>query len=177
LDTHYKTDIVIGSFIITVGGWWVWQAFLAGVYAPGVWPYAVKGGFFSSFGPDPAWWVALFGTLGLLACIELAYKSVKRSLIVAGLWKFGRKWLRWSTWKTAFWSTSSAGTTMWTEEGTKGSIEEWDVELWQVMEQDPTIRETLRKMSKFEYELEGEAEEAGSDPEVSDVNRVSMVGA
>jgi phospholipid-translocating ATPase len=175
LDTHYKTDIVIGSFIITFGGWWVWQAFLAGVYAPGVWPYAVKGGFFSSFGPDPAWWVALVGALGLLTCIELAYKSVKRSLIVAALWKFGRKWLRWSTWKTAFWSTSSAGIALWTEEGTRESLEEWDVELWQVLEQDPAIRDTLRKMSKFGYELEEEAGEDGS--EGPDANRVSMVGA
>jgi phospholipid-translocating ATPase len=148
----------VWSFIITVGGWWVWQCFLAGVYAPGVAPYAVKGGFFTSFGPDPAWWAALFGVLGLLSCVELAYKSVKRNLVVAGLWKFGRKWLRWSTWKTAFCSTSGAGA-VWTEEGMKGSLEEWDVELWQVMEQDPAIRETLRRMSRFDNEDEGEGED------------------
>jgi len=141
----------------------VWQVFLAGVYAPGVWPYAVREGFFSSFGPDPAWWVALIGVLGLLACLELAYKSVKRNLIVAGLWKFGWKWLRWSTWKTAFWSSPGSGA-VWTQEGTKGSLEEWDVELWQVMEQDPAIRETLRRMSRFGYEKEGEEE----DVEVED---------
>ena len=163
MDTHYKTDIVIGSFVVTFGGWWVWQVFLAGVYAPGVWPYAVKNGFFSSFGPDPAWWVALFGALGALTCIELAYKAVKRNLIVAGLWKLGWKWLRWSTWKTAFWSSSGAGAgAVWTEEGTKGSMEEWDVELWQVMEQDPAIRETLRRMSRFGHVDCEQDEDAGS---------------
>jgi phospholipid-translocating ATPase len=141
----------------------VWQVFLAGVYAPGVWPYAVKNGFFSSFGPDPAWWVALFGALGVLACIELAYKSVKRNLVVAGLWKLGWKWLKWSTWRAAFWSSSPAGAGAgWSEEGTKGSVEEWDVELWQVMEQDPAIRDTLRRMSKFGYGEEEKAEEDGS---------------
>ncbi|KAL2190051.1 phospholipid-translocating P-type ATPase [Thermothelomyces heterothallicus CBS 203.75] len=169
LDTHYKTGIVIGSFFITVGGWWIWQVFLAGVYAPGVWPYAVKDGFFSSFGPDPAWWAALFGALGVLACIELAYKSVKRNLIVAGLWKFGWKWLRWSTWKAAFGRAAAAGAAAWTEEGTRASLEEWDVELWQVMEQDPAIRETLRRMSRLGFAEENEGPESawrgdGSEP-------------
>ena len=167
LDTHYKTDIIIGSFVVTFAGWWAWQAFLAGVYAPGVWPYAVRGGFFSSFGPDPAWWLALIGVLGLLACIELAYKSVKRNLIVAGMWRLGWKWLRWSTWKTAFWSRPGGGA-VWAGEGTKRALEEWDVELWQVMEQDPAIRETLRRMSRFGYDKEGEDEdlevEHGDDP-------------
>lgn len=149
---------MIGSFIVTFAGWWLWQVFLAGVYAPGVWPYAVRDGFFSSFGPDAAWWVVLIGMLGLLACLELAYKSVKRNLIVAGLWKFGWKWLKTSTWKTAFWSSPSAGT-MWTQAGTNRSLEEWDVELWQVMEQDPAIQETLRRMSRLGYERDGEEED------------------
>ncbi|AEO66487.1 uncharacterized protein THITE_2114616 [Thermothielavioides terrestris NRRL 8126] len=154
LDTYYKTGIVIGSFVITVGGWWVWQVFLAGVYQPGVWPYAVRGGFFTSFGPDPAWWVALIAVLGVLSCMELAYNSVKRNLIVAGLWKLGWKWLRWSTWKRAFWSTSGVGGGAWMGDGASGSLEEWGVELWQVMEQDPAIKETLRKMSRLGYEEE-----------------------
>ncbi|KAK3306691.1 uncharacterized protein B0T15DRAFT_150032 [Chaetomium strumarium] len=158
LDTYYKTDIVVASFFITVAGWWLWQVFLAGVYAPGVWPYAARDGLFSSFGPDPAWWAALFGVLGLLTSLELAYKSVKRNLMVAGLWKWGRKWLRGSTWKTAFCSTTTTtrGDFMWPEEGAKGNPEEWDVNLWQVMEQDPAIRETLRKMSSFGYQDRGE---------------------
>ncbi|KAK4096327.1 phospholipid-translocating P-type ATPase [Parathielavia hyrcaniae] len=174
LDTHYKTDMIIGSFVITVGGWWVWQAFLAGVYAPGVWPYAVRDGFFSSFGPDPAWWMALVGVLGLLICIELAYKSVKRSLVVAGLWRLGRKWLKWSTWKRAFWSMSGTAGNVWIEEGPKGSLEEWDVELWQVMEQDPAIRDTLRQMSKLGCEGEGESAEVACDG-FGSISRVYVV--
>ncbi|KAL2022829.1 hypothetical protein VTK56DRAFT_4360 [Thermocarpiscus australiensis] len=154
LDTHYRTGIVVGSFGITFAGWWAWQAFLAGVYAPGVWPYAVRGGFFSSFGKDPAWWAALAAVLGLLACLELAYRSIKRNLVVAGLWPFGWKWLKCSTWKSAF-GASAGSEAMWTEEGTRGSLEEWDVELWQAMEQDPAIRETLRRMSRLGYDGEG----------------------
>jgi phospholipid-translocating ATPase len=104
----------------------------------------------------------LFGVLGLLACLELAYKSVKRSLIMAGLWKMGWKWLHRTTWKKAFWSSTGAGA-VWTGEGTKGSLEEWDVELWQVMEQDPVIKATLRKMSRLGYQDDGEEVDCGSE--------------
>ncbi|KAK4138017.1 phospholipid-translocating P-type ATPase [Trichocladium antarcticum] len=156
LDTHYKNSIVVGSFLVTFAGWWLWQVFLAGAYAPGVWPYAVRGGFFSSFGADPAWWAALFGVLGLLACLELAYRSVKRSLVVAGVWKMGWEWLHPATWKTAFWSSAGAGT-VWTRDATRGSLEEWDVALWQVMERDPAINAALRKMSRLGYRDDGDA--------------------
>lgn len=116
----------------------------------------MRGGFFSSFGADPAWWAALFGVLGLLACLELAYKSVKRSLVVAGVWKMGWEWLHPATWKRAFWSSAGAGT-VWTRDATRGSLEEWDVALWQVMEQDPAINAALRKMSRLGYRDDGDA--------------------
>lgn len=41
---------------------------------------------------------------------------------------------------------------MW-DEGRDGaqpdSLEDWEVELWQVMENEPSIRATLRKMSQL----------------------------
>ncbi|KAK3935563.1 hypothetical protein QBC46DRAFT_397213 [Diplogelasinospora grovesii] len=154
LDTHYKTGNVLLCFGITVSGWWAWQAFLAGIYSPGVWPYAVRGGFFGGFGQDPVWWLTLVAVFGLLVCIELAYRSIKRSLVVSGLWKWGWKWLSWSTWRKAF-GPSSSGLTWWSGDGTKtSSLEDWDVELWQTMEQDPAIKETLRKMSRLGHEEE-----------------------
>ncbi|KAM7198782.1 hypothetical protein V8F33_004796 [Rhypophila sp. PSN 637] len=151
LGTHFKSAIVLASFAITVGGWYAWQAFLSGIYAPGIWPYAVRGGFFTQFGQDPVWWAALAGVLGLLIAIELAYSSVKRNLIVLGLWKWGWKWLHWSTWKSAFGPLASRGATVW-DDGRDGAqpLEEWDVELWQVMEKDPAIRATLHKMSRLD---------------------------
>ncbi|KAK3318802.1 hypothetical protein B0H66DRAFT_517154 [Apodospora peruviana] len=156
LGTHFKSAIVLASFAITVAGWWAWQVFLAGIYAPGVWPYAVRGGFFTGFGQDPVWWATLAAVLGLLVSIELAYSSVKRNLIVLGLWKWGWKWMQWSTWRKAFGRSS---TPMWDGgdgEGTKTStsLEEWDVELWQAMEKEPAIREALRRMSRLDGGLE-----------------------
>ncbi|KAK4145970.1 uncharacterized protein C8A04DRAFT_10160 [Dichotomopilus funicola] len=153
LDTHYKTNIVLGAFTITVAGWWLWQVFLAGAYSPEIWPYAVKNAFFTSFGPDAAWWASLFAALGALVSLELAYKAVRRNLVVAGLWRRGWKWTRWETWRAAFvMGGPRSGGGVAAEEGIKGSVEEWDVELWQVMEQDPATRETLKRMSRFGFE-------------------------
>ncbi|KAK3687564.1 hypothetical protein B0T22DRAFT_478870 [Podospora appendiculata] len=155
LDTHYKTWIIIGAYSITFAGWWLWQIILASIYAPGVWPYAVRGGFFTSFGMDPQWWLAFFAVMGLLVALELTYSSVKRSLIVSGLWKWGWKWLHASTWKKAFGPSNGAKGKMWAGDGTQGSLEDWDVELWQAMEKDPSIKETLRQMSRLGYDEEG----------------------
>ena len=161
------------GFGVTVVGWWIWQCFLAGVYAPGVWPYAVRGGFFASFGPDPAWWAALGAVLGLLIAVELAYSAVKRNLIVMGLWKWGWKWLEWSTWKRAF-GVSTRGP-VWSGDGAaQASLEDWDVALWQAMEKDPEIRETLRKMSRLGYEDESEAEGLPGLRESSDGDDVTI---
>lgn len=134
--------------------------FLAGVYAPGAWPYAVRGGFFSGFGADPAWWLALVAVLGLLVCLELAYRAVRRSLIVAGRWDLGgRGWRRWSTWKRAL-GLSAAGGAAWEEEGgVMGDLAALDVGFWQVMEQDPAVKEALRKASRLGYDQEARGEE------------------
>ncbi|KAM7195758.1 hypothetical protein V8F20_007328 [Naviculisporaceae sp. PSN 640] len=171
LGTHFKSAIVLASFVITVGGWYAWQAFLSGIYAPGVWPYAVRGGFFTQFGQDPVWWAALGGILGLLIAIELAYSSVKRNLIVLGLWKWGWKWMHWSTWKNAFGPSASSGAAGWDDGGQQStSLEDWDVELWQVMENEPSIRATLRKMSRLggvdEVDDEEEEHGFGGNPEL-----------
>jgi phospholipid-translocating ATPase len=86
LETHCKTVIVLVSFAITVSGWWAWNAFLSGVYAPAPTPYGVRNGFVSGFGKDPSWWLTLVVVLFFLAALELTYKAVKRFLIVTGAW-------------------------------------------------------------------------------------------
>ncbi|KAK3989354.1 hypothetical protein QBC44DRAFT_381574 [Cladorrhinum sp. PSN332] len=145
LDTNYKTVFILATFGITVAGWWIWQVALAGAYENGLWLYLVHDGLFTAFGTDPAWWVTLFAVLGLLASFEIAMRSVKRSLVIRGLWRPDKRWLKWSTWRRAF--VPSRGED-W-EDGAEGCIENWDVELWQLMEKDPNVRETLRKMSEL----------------------------
>ena len=127
----------------------------------------MRGGLQYEFGRDGAWWFTLVGVLGLLVSIELAYRAVKRNLVVMGLWTWGWKWLKGSTWREALRAPRNG---MWPAlerdgERDRNSAEEWNVELWQEMEQDPQVRELLRKMSG-EYE---EEEDNGSIKAASSV--------
>ncbi|KAB5545865.1 hypothetical protein GE09DRAFT_1132712 [Coniochaeta sp. 2T2.1] len=123
IDPHHKTIIILGSFLITVAGWWAWQFFLSGAYSTGeVSPYAVKHGFTSTFGPDWMWWLTLVVVLGALATGELAYRALQRSLRAMKIWK-----------KRA------------AEERT---AEELDVETWQEMEKYAEVGDMLRSQAR-----------------------------
>jgi phospholipid-translocating ATPase len=80
IETHNKTAIVFGSFTITFGGWWAWNAFLSGVYSNNVSPYDVKGGFSGTFGKDPIWWLTFVVVIAILVVMELSMKAVMKAL-------------------------------------------------------------------------------------------------
>jgi len=163
LETHHKTSVVLASFLITVAGWWAWNAFLSGVYAPAPSPYDVRGGFASGFGADPAWWLTLLLVLTVLVVAELGYKAVKRSLVVAGLWKYRWQWLAW-------WRREKPARCGRPAEGDGlDDPEEWGLELWQEMERDPVVRERLRLMLKAEED----GVEVGEDAEAVELVSVS----
>jgi phospholipid-translocating ATPase len=124
------------SFFVTVSGWFAWNAFLSGVYARAPSPYSVRDGFTTTFGPDPVWWATLVVVLAVLALMELTFKTVKRNLIMAGLWKLP-PWSRWGKLGAA-----SGG----------DSVEEWDLGLWQEMEMDPVVKERLVSICQAEEE-------------------------
>lgn len=123
LETHHKSAIVLVGFVITIIGWWLWNIILSAVYNTGVNTYAVRNGFLKTFGGDALWWLTLIITMAVLICLELGFKAVKRNLIVGGLWQ-------WPPWK---------------KRALGDSAEEWHLELWQELEQDPLIRARLRQ--------------------------------
>ncbi|KAM0203709.1 hypothetical protein ACHAPI_000708 [Fusarium lateritium] len=128
-ETHYKSVIVMVSFFITTIGWFAWLSFLDAAYAPAPsGPYAIRDSFTTLFGDDAVWWATLFIVLGLIGLFEIVLKSVKRSLLMAGLWDWPP------------WGKSRRGE----------NIEEWDVELWQELEQDPALRERLKRLARDE---------------------------
>lgn len=150
-ETHYKSGIVMGSFFVTTIGWWVWVCFLDGIFAASPsGPYDMRYSFRYKFGPDAVWWATLFAVLGALGLMELAMKVAKRQLVLAGLWR----------WPPPPWSTP----------GLSENVEEWDVELWQELEQDPTVRAKLKLMAREHdgqevEEEEVEGEEDGEEEE------------
>lgn len=117
------------SFFITTIGWFAWLSFLDAAYAPSPsGPYAIRDSFTTLFGDDAVWWATLFIVLGLIGLFEIVLKSIKRSLLMAGLWDWPP------------WGQSRRGE----------NIEEWDVELWQELEQDPALRERLKRLARDE---------------------------
>ncbi|KAK0364341.1 drs2 neo1 protein [Friedmanniomyces endolithicus] len=132
LETHYKTVIVGISFLITVGGWWAWQGFLSHAYSTNISPYDVKGGFTSTFGNDPNWWLTLMAVLAILTVMELGYKSIKQSLLMTGLWPVWRLF---------------GARTRARRDGLARDAEELDVGLWQAMEKEPGMRERFMRMN------------------------------
>ena len=128
IDTRYKSVIVFVSFSITIAGWWAWNFFLSCVMPASQSPYAIRDGFTSTFGRDPVWWLTLLIVFVFLATLEFAYKSIKRRFDIS----------RWRIWKRVMKSTD----------------ERWSLELWQELEKDPLIRESLRKRANITFEEE-----------------------
>ncbi|EXK47997.1 hypothetical protein FOXG_00454 [Fusarium oxysporum f. sp. lycopersici 4287] len=139
-ETHYKSTVVMASFFITTVGWFAWLCFLDAAFAgrPSG-PYAIRNSFTEAFGADAVWWATLFIVLGLLGLFEIVLKCVKRLLLIAGLWDWPP------------WGKSRRGE----------NIEEWDVELWQELEQDPALRERLKRLARDEQVEEEDEFENG----------------
>ncbi|POR36537.1 Phospholipid-transporting ATPase [Tolypocladium paradoxum] len=156
-ETHYKATLVMCSFFITTFGWFAWIAFLDGVYAPEPsGPYAIRHTFRNAWGKDAVWWSTVFIVLAFLGLMELCGKTLKRQMLVAGLWQ-------WPPWKRG---------------GLGESVEEWDLELWQELEQDPAMRERLKVLARDEDcvddEDEDEDDEGDEDAEEEVTTRTQI---
>ncbi|KAJ9130364.1 Phospholipid-transporting ATPase [Pleurostoma richardsiae] len=152
LETHYKSSVILGGFFITVAGWWLWQFTLAGLYAPSPSPYAVRHAFWTTFGADLAWWATLGVVLAALVVLLVMFKTVKRTLVIHGLWRWRWGWLWGNGGRGAGGLRGRKGA------GFEGNLEEWDVTLWQELEKDPAVREKLRLMANDEMEDNEEEE-------------------
>ncbi|KAF2665435.1 phospholipid-translocating P-type ATPase [Microthyrium microscopicum] len=118
IETHYKTRVVMISFFITVGGWWIWNIFLAKAYNPWPNPYGVRNGFTESFGRDPYWWLTLILIFGILMVLDYGYKAGKRCFVLEPVLKRLR------------WNRGAIG----------DEASQWDVALWQELEREAQRR-------------------------------------
>ena len=130
----------MGAFAITIAGWFAWQGFLDGVYARQPSPYAARGGFSHTFGPDGLWWLTALAIVAALVVVETAYKAAKHRLVVAGLWHFP-PWRR---------RGSRNGGGGGNDDDDDDNAEDWDLELWQELEKDPEVRRRLRTILEEE---------------------------
>lgn len=76
--------------------------------------------------------------LAFLGLLELTGKAVKRNMLVAGVW-------HWPPWKTPSLKDEHP--------------EEWDLQVWQELEQDAGLRERLRRLANDEIVVDDMEEE------------------
>lgn len=126
IETHYKTVIVGVGFGVTIGGWFAWNGFMSAVYMNNTSPYDVNGGFSSTFGRDPNWWLTMLVAFSVLATAELVFLATKRVLVREGLWRW---WGR-----------------------DEGDVGVGPLEIWQEMEKDEGVRRRLERMARGEDE-------------------------
>ncbi|KAI9666833.1 MAG: hypothetical protein M1829_005636 [Trizodia sp. TS-e1964] len=76
IEIHNKTVLIAVAFILSVGGWFLWNLILSAVYKSAV-IYSVRSGFLKIFGHDGLWWLVLILALLVVVLFELALKSLK----------------------------------------------------------------------------------------------------
>lgn len=131
IETHYKTLIVLISFLITVGGWWLWNIFLSLAYDPyNRWPYNVRDGFLKHFGQDGSWWASLFLSVAVLVLGELV-PLIYRQVMHRSIGRSVRDRLLPHSWRASL-----------------TRDEDLDVAMWQELENDPNVQHNLKELAK-----------------------------
>lgn len=104
-----------------------------------------------------------------LVTIEVAYKAVKKYLVSMGLWKHGRQ-VREKIWKKITSCGRSRRKRAPLVDVAEEEEDDWDTELWQMLERDPAIKERLRLICQAEDEaINGVEREVDVDDTRSDV--------
>lgn len=136
-ETHTKTYIILAGCVITVAGWWAWNAFLDACYSSNLSPYDVRHGFTGTFGRDPAWWATMALVLVVLGVGEVLGKLLFTvsfsSSAAASFSSF------WSSFRRFFPSSPRRSRRRRDEDA-----KEADVRVWQELEKDEKVKEILR---------------------------------
>jgi phospholipid-translocating ATPase len=79
LELHNQTVISLAGLAISVGGWFVWNLFLSGIFSAKPGPYPVRDSFLYNFGRTPTWWLTVVMVLAAAVVFELFVASVRRA--------------------------------------------------------------------------------------------------
>ena len=78
LEMYNKTIVSLVGFIVSVGGWFLWNTLLSVVFPPKI-QYPVKDGFDITFGRSFLWWLVLFITISAFIVLELGMSSLRKT--------------------------------------------------------------------------------------------------
>ncbi|KAJ9143695.1 Phospholipid-transporting ATPase [Pleurostoma richardsiae] len=78
LEYHNKTIVPAVGFILSVGGWFLWNIFLSAIYKPLTGPYIVRDAFLHNFGRTLSWWLNCLVSLSVVVVFELCVSAIRR---------------------------------------------------------------------------------------------------
>ena len=78
---HNKTFISALGWLLSVGGWFLWNLVLAGLYKPSkTYPlYPIYRSFLDYYGRNLLWWLLVLLTLAALVVVELGVSSIRKT--------------------------------------------------------------------------------------------------
>ncbi|KAI9718392.1 MAG: hypothetical protein M1812_004113 [Candelaria pacifica] len=76
IEMHNKSVIVVISFVLCVGGWFLWDMLLSALYTNNT-VYNVKQGFLDRFGRNPLWWLVLILIVSACVVFELGVIALR----------------------------------------------------------------------------------------------------
>lgn len=76
IETHNKTVIVAATFVLSIGGWFLWNIILGETYSNNV-IYNVKDGILRRFGQDLTWWLVYIFCLSACLILDLALITIR----------------------------------------------------------------------------------------------------
>lgn len=81
IEQRNRTYMALIGWILAVGGWFLWNIILAGIYHSTTNPeYYVKGGFYTGFGRSALWWFTLLLTVVACLAFEIGVRALKNAL-------------------------------------------------------------------------------------------------
>jgi len=80
IEQRYKSIMAVVGLVLSVGGWFLWNIILAGVYQNNM-EYNVKGGIFDRFGRSGQWWLILIVSVGSCLLFEIGVRALKCAIM------------------------------------------------------------------------------------------------
>ena len=73
---HSKSWIAMMGFVVSVGGWFIFNVILSLLYKKNT-IYNVRGGIIDRFGEDPSWWLTLISVILMCVVFEVGITALR----------------------------------------------------------------------------------------------------
>lgn len=82
IELHNKTIMPLAAFIITIGGWFLWNIILNYTYnLKEQLAYGMRWGFVSDFGPMPEWWLTVIACVMVFFVFEICVIGLRKMFL------------------------------------------------------------------------------------------------